>query len=389
MSGPLWIGHGRAGLPVSPGTPLGGYADRTGTATGVLDDLEVRCVAIGDGTRRLLLVVVDLICVNADLAAAVERAVGAGDVWTLATHTHAGPDANCGPGTRRTPTALVEQVAAAARSAAEQALADSRPLYLRQSTVDISGVGAARDRAGGPPIVPVDVLDIADESGRRHGLVAVVPVHPTVLSADNLLVSADLAGAIRRRLGTAVWSVVATGCAGNISTRATRRAQTPAECQRLGELAAEQILAGLPSAPIIGTDCTVQSARRTLEFPVRKDDPPPATGPVSDRFAHTLAQGRAVARERARQHPDGIARLVVSAARIGPLRIIGLGAEPYLAVRQLAPPGTIVLGYTNDYAGYLPDSAAHVSYESVSSPFPPDTAQIAITEATTLLRAIR
>jgi hypothetical protein len=259
--------------------------------------------------------------------------------------------------------------------------------------VDVADVGAARDRAGAPPIVPVDVLDVLDGSGRRHGILAVVPVHPTVLSADNLLVSADLVGAIRRRLGADVWSVVATGCAGNISTRATRHAQTPAECQRLGELAADQVLAGLPPGPITGTECTVRSARRTLEFPVRRenydDDPPPATGPFADRFAYTLAQGRAVARDRDRQHPDGIARLVVSAARIGPLRIVGLGAEPYLAVRQLAPPGTIVLGYTNGYAGYLPDAEAEVSYESVSSPFRSGTAEAAMSEGTAMLRDMR
>jgi hypothetical protein len=87
-----------------------------------------------------------------------------------------------------------------------------------------------------------------------------------------------------------------------------------------------------------------------------------------------------VARERRSRFPDGQAALSVAAAAIGPLRLIGLGAEPYLAVADLPARPAVVLGYANGYAGYLPDAAGfdRPTYESLSSPFRPDAAATAV-----------
>lgn len=83
------VGHGSAPLLVPDGTPLGGYADRAGSSSGVLDELQVDCVTF-DG--RFALVVAEVVCINEDLAADVRVAVGLEEVWVCATHTHSGPD---------------------------------------------------------------------------------------------------------------------------------------------------------------------------------------------------------------------------------------------------------------------------------------------------------
>ena len=97
------VGHGVAEIPVPAGSRMGGYADRRGASTGTADPLEAHVVTITDGGHTLALVVLDLVCVNVDLAAAVRAAVPADDVWVCATHTHSGPEAGCVPGGSVTP----------------------------------------------------------------------------------------------------------------------------------------------------------------------------------------------------------------------------------------------------------------------------------------------
>jgi neutral ceramidase len=365
------IGAAFAPLTVPPGTAMGGYADRTGGATGTLDELQVCCVRLGE----LTLVIADVVCAHRDLADAVATAVG-GTVWTAATHTHSGPDLDCGPGVRTTPPAWRDAIAAAATRAASGI--SPVEATLAWHTGEVRGVGSVRARTDSAPSVPVDVLAARNSTGLQ-GVLIVLPVHPTVLPASSTMVSADLAGAVRRaverRLGPTAWVTVATGCAGDISTRATRQAQTPDECARLGELAAAQIVDVLATEPISVEpgDPPTRAQTRTLQLPVRPAESLDAPE-GDDRIAHTFRQGLAVARERQARHPDGTAVLHVGAARLGAIRLAAIGAEPYLAVRNRVD--GVVLGYTNGYAGYLPDAGAFEtpSYEVLSSPFRPDAA---------------
>jgi hypothetical protein len=111
------------------------------------------------------------------------------------------------------------------------------------------------------------------------------------------------------------------------------------------------------------------------------------TSPVTARIAHVLQQGEAVALERARRFPDGELDLAVAAAELGGIRLLALGAEPYVAVRDLPSVPALVLGYANGHAGYLPDAAGfgQATYESLSSPFRADAAARAVAAAEALL----
>src|SRR5690606_32584688 len=85
----------------------------------------------------------------------------------------------------------------------------------------------------------------------------------------NLLVSADLTGAARRALrghdalsgdGPRPWVVVATGAAGDVSTRPHRREQTPAELDRLGARVATAVVRALrgPARAAVNGDAPVR-----------------------------------------------------------------------------------------------------------------------------------
>jgi hypothetical protein len=217
---------------------MGGYDARSGPdglVSGELHPLEVAAFALVGAERLAVICVADLLQVDDDVALrareAVAAAVGATTdlVWMCATHTHSGPmpaDA---------PDQLVTQAVAGARSA----VAEARAASVSLNRAELGGVGGQRTGSDRRATVPVDVVRVADMTGSLVGLLGVVPVHPTVLGATNTLVSPDLPGAIRRSLSAAgVWSVDAPGAAGDVSTRAHRREQTPAEVDRLGELTA-------------------------------------------------------------------------------------------------------------------------------------------------------
>ncbi|TDP94967.1 hypothetical protein [Labedaea rhizosphaerae] len=382
-------GHGTATIPVPDGSPMGGYVDRPSASTGVADPLEAHVVTVSDGARRMAFVVLDVVCVNVDLADAVERELielGIDDVWVCATHTHSGPETGCVPGGAATPPPWTEVVTAAARRAGADAVAGEVTSTIGASLVSVTDVGSVRSKPGATRPVPVDVIAFRGPRDELTGLFAVLPVHPTVLPASSTVVSADLTGAVRRaltdRLG--VWTVVATGAAGDISTRGVRQAADLGECARLGAVVADQVVRALP------VDCTsgpVRTARAdTVVLPTERGSAISAGG--STRQAETLRQA-----VRLRDHlpwPDRPLEATVRAARLGPVGLVGLPGEPFLDLRSRV--NGILIGYVGGYLGYLPTRAAFAgepTYETVISPIVAGAAESLVDVAAETLRRLR
>jgi hypothetical protein len=420
------VGHGVAALPVPAGTSLGGYADRGAGASGVLDALQVHCVTIAAPDGRFVLVVADILHVNDDLATAVRHqvtdALGSAtaplcDVWVSATHTHSGPDVAYTPGSDKTSDRWRSSIAAAAVEAAHEAVASERPCSGCFHSGALRDVGSARGEQDAVAEVAVDVVTCVDAAGLVRGVLAVVPVHPTVLPATSSLVSGDLMAAIRRSLRRRLepdgspWVVVAIGAAGDISTRRTRRAGTPAECERLGEAAAEQIAALIESPPMTiwaAGRGTCGAARRTLPVPARQRDPRELDAlrrRLEDEYAgelrggataaartlETALQGVSVAQADEARRRTGSVGVSLSAARLGRLALFGVGGEPFHSysevLRQRSAEPSVLLGCTNGQMGYLPDEQAYRAegYEVLSSPVGPDAAAATVASLIELL----
>jgi neutral ceramidase len=416
------VGHGSAALPVGDGTPMGGYADRRGGSSGVLHELRVDCVCMRGAAGRFVLVVAEVVCVNDDLASEVRgrvrHALAASgepvvDVWVCATHTHSGPDVGCVAGGGPTPPQWRRAIGDAAVEAVRVAVASERERSGRLHTGVLRGIGSPRGRREGDHRVSVDVVSCVDAHGALRGVLAVVPVHPTVLPASSMAISGDLAAAIRaslrRRLG-APWVVVATGAAGDISTRHTRRAQTSDECQRLGSEAAEQIAALMRTPPTAlwqGDGGALAATRDSVAMPARHQDRADLQAmrerleeehareceggtKATARIVETALQGVDVAEAGERV---GSITLPLSAARLGRLALFGIGAEPFHSfspqLRDRCAGPSIVLGYTNGHVGYLPDAAAYdmdaAGYEVLSSPLPAEAAAATVASLIELL----
>lgn len=378
------IGHGAAAIPVPDGSPMGGYVDRRGPSTGTADPLEAHVVTIsedehdGHDERTVALVVLDLVCVNVDLADAVRDVVPADDVWVCATHTHSGPETGCVPGGAVTPAPWVAVVTAAVSRAARAAVAT--PGSLTATSVDVAGAASVRSSVGGALAVPVDVVVCHDTAGRPRGVLVVLPVHPTVLPASSTVVSADLTGAVRRELADrlGVWAVVLTGAAGDISTRGVRRGADTGECARLGALVADQVVAAV--RPGAGRHGPVRSAAADLALT-------PGTAPARVEPADPSSRQAWTLRQAWRLRTPFIAPLpaTVRAAVLGDVRLVGVPGEPFLGLR---PPGAILVGYVGGYVGYLPTReafAAGPTYETVISPVAPGEPERLVATAVDLL----
>jgi hypothetical protein len=382
------VAHGVAEIPVPAGSPMGGYADRRGGSTGTADRLEAHVVTVTDGVRSLALVVLDVVCVNVDLADAVRSVLPVDDVWVCATHTHSGPETGCVPGGSATPPPWVEVITAAVARAFREAVATS--CWPTATSVAVSEVASVRSRPDGARPVPVDV--VAFHGPGLRGLLVVLPVHPTVLPASSTVVSADLTGAVRRALAErlGVWVVVLTGAAGDISTRGVRRGADLEECARLGSVVADQVIAAVrvePAAegaePAAGDVVRTASADLALApaecpegHPQDVELPQGIAGRPGVRRVETLRQAW-----RLRRAFDAPLPATVRAAQIGGIRLVGLPGEPFLDLR---PPGVILVGYVGGYVGYLPTReafAAEPAYETVISPVAPGESERLVTAA--------
>lgn len=389
------VGHGVDHLQIVAGEAMGGYSDRPHGLSGVLDPLEVHAVTFTDGQHRFALIVADLVCVNSDVVArirAAARGVGIDSCWVAATHTHAGPEAGCSPGGAPSPPELAERLESAAKRATAAALADERDATLHTTRVQISDLASRRHLPELRAIdIPVDVLVVSSE-GQVAGTIVISPVHPTVLPSDNHSASADLSGGIRRALRTPTcWVVAATGSAGDISTRHTRRGRDQHEIDRLGALVADRLHGSVrPSDPpgsMTLAPPVSASVRLTAKQPAEAVVPD-AGGVTGGRSLSVLEQGRRIARDlMARDHSDPY-DIEVQVVALGAVTLVAVPGELFLELGEeiragAAAPGidVVVLGYTNGYLGYLPNRDTPTSYETLVSPVAKGSGELVVAAA--------
>ena len=248
------IGFCRQDITPPLGTELGGYAGYR-PCTGVHDPLGARAVVLEQEGVRYGLVALDLMCADesvhhriaekvAPLGISPERLI------VSAIHSHSAP-AGLIPGqgplagvnsliTPKDPGYVdyMTHVVEMAVHACEEAAAGLESFQIRSACGGVPPVGSER-HTGEPAKGMMAVVQIRTDSGRNL-IIYNLPCHPTVLSAANLLVSADFAAGMEERLG-ADMAVFLNGAAGDISTRFTRRESSFAECARMGDIAAEHI----------------------------------------------------------------------------------------------------------------------------------------------------
>jgi hypothetical protein len=335
---------------------------------GVRLPLFARAAMIERSGRRIALVSLDLIGLadravgglarfRERVAAESGHAVRADELVLASTHTHSGPESialtdlyRSAPFQKWTGH-LAERIGTAIREAARdlqpcRLMAGSRPapgMAVNRRIETTKGIASIRRQLPPETVIgpegPVDdrvrVLAFVDASNNPLAVLVNFTAHP-VLEMCIKDVSPDYPGEMcldlqRRYPGSAV--LFLQGACGNINPPTMDRSPAHARCygRRLAGLVAQAIS---ESRPVEGEQLTLRW--RTICLPARSLEPPHAATHLETR---------------------------IGAARIGNAALVFLPGEPFvelaLAIRKASPwDFTAVVGYADDYIGYIPTDRA-------------------------------
>lgn len=286
----ILAGVAKVDITPSPvGTPLDGYAarkDGVGPSEGVHDRLHARALVLSDGREKIAIVAADLIGVDLELTKSIRESVEgeAGivgkNVLIAASHTHSGPAFGVLDEVIPIPDTYREDVEDY-RQTLERKITSAIWIAnknLRKAKVGagkgkIFTIGANRNDPTGSVDPEVGVLRVDDEKGDLMGVLVNYACHPTVMGADNLLISADFTGyamnLIEKKGGRGVVALFTNGAAGDISTRFTRHEQTFGEVKRFGTILGVETLKVLEQIDTIDR-LRLRSAVEEVHLPFRK-----------------------------------------------------------------------------------------------------------------------
>lgn len=383
----LQAGWSKRELIVPAGHRMAGYLARGERSTGRLGPLFVRTLVLRQGRLKAAFVLADLLAISSAWAERLRSRLGdtfgipAEHLIVAATHTHSGPQVDTAPFdfSRGVPeprfeSSLTRSIGRTMDHALAEAHHSLAPVQVETAGVRIGGVATDRNH---PTRSRTQRLVLVRFQGERAAAVlGVFGCHPTVLGARNTLLSGDLPATITSLLESDLTAVLlGTGTAANISTRFTRRAQTPRELGILAARVAEQArrarFRAIPSPRL-----AIQSA--IVRLPVADLQNAPAAEARTAKLAgrRAVVQREALeVRKRLAAAPElaqGFIEAPLTVLRIGGIALAALPFEVYSDTGEFLwrRARIAALCYANGYWGYVPSPfAGRGDYETLSSPF--------------------
>lgn len=263
-AGELRAGVGRAEITPPVGTPLGGYAARTGAAsTGVHDPIMAKALVLDDGETRLAILTTDLVGTTPDMVRGVAQGADfpAERLMICASHTHSGPGA-FGKGPFATivlgpyNAKVLDHLVAGMTRALKQALDAVQPAKL--AIGEKPAPQLMRNRRKSPVTDPaLWMLRVDTRDGKPLAALVNLTAHGTVLGDDNLEFSADWMGFTQAFLEQKVSGLTAlysNGAEGDISPNIPDHSSTfdgaRAHGEKCGEAALELYRSLRPSEEV-------------------------------------------------------------------------------------------------------------------------------------------
>ncbi|MHB8861110.1 MAG: hypothetical protein ACYC6N_01815 [Pirellulaceae bacterium] len=271
QAGPLRAGVGQAVITPHPLLPLSGGLGPTAAAHEQQGELTARAVVLHRDGVSVGIVSLDLLgfpSVLCDRVRAAVPRIAPQNILIGATHTHSAPDCYAFPDGRGGHTgdlAYMDRVCQRTAEALNQALDQLQPAAIRVAT------GVAEGRIAYNYYAPdlydrrMTVLQIVHPQGAPIATLVNYAVHPEVLGNDAGILSPDLVGPFVDRIESQVGglAVFMNGAQGGMVTADNRLLDQPSdsvrgywkdsrtwkECQRIGQLMADEALRIVCDAP--------------------------------------------------------------------------------------------------------------------------------------------
>jgi hypothetical protein len=386
----------RAGVSACDVTPpvgcaMWGYSARAGVSQSVHDPLMAKALALATDAGSLAIITLDLgRPFDPDLRERIEKraaAAGIDRIILVASHTHQGPDMEA----RDWPSKDAPWQDAAAAKVADvvaQAAANMKPAVIGFATGQADlGHNRRRVMPDGSvrmfwrnekrePTAPLDktvrVLRVDGTDGGHIALLVNYACHAVVLGPDNLMLSADYVGAMRREV-EAKWSgqcLFAQGACGDINPHMDK---TPLdqggeqEMEKMGRaLAAEVLRVAAGISPAALSESRIVTARRVFDLAPRWEYSDATIKELRKKYQPYIER---YGEERVRQYIErmtkGASVPATAAVLGGAYAFCGFPGEFFvqhqLNLAQRSPlPATMFFGYADGYAGYFPTIQAAV-----------------------------
>ena len=233
-------------VEISPekGAQLSGYPHCPRPNEGIHDPVFASCMFLDNGTKKVAIVAMDIFYFTKRLTKLLREKFDF-DICFSASHNHCTPttayihDFERAEGISDCPTfieGLIPKLENLIREASENTFDAELATFVGHCGAE-RGVGGNRRIPGGPCDPTVNVIAVRDMDKKIRGIYTCYALHPTYLHADNVLVSADYPGYIRRYLSFAFPDAIfmfAQGTSGNQSSRYHRVGQNFEEACRVG-----------------------------------------------------------------------------------------------------------------------------------------------------------
>lgn len=386
---------------ITPDEPclMGGYGNRKGKSTGVLDELKCTALALSIDGETAALCNVELLMVPGDMVerikARLHRECGVKPefIRIAATHTHAGPEirsdrlrifdegADDGFWLRYSEfleNRIYETIRKCFEKGFDKAEASAR-------TVTVEGYYGNRNGKGKPEDKAVSMIRFTGADGRVLAGAVNLACHPTVLGQENYQISGDLFGFLSRDIQKhwGVYPLMMQGASGDMSNRNYRLGHDEAELFRTGDGILAQLfpdegyqsieLAAPVSLPYTyaykyDLDIPLFESHRARNMRLLEQ--------AEDYDVRKMLQSGIFAIDMKLRQPHIKGSFHASALRMGDLEICCVPGEMFArfgmqvkaASRAKLP---ILWGYVDDYGGYMSDESEYgVTYESLMSPLP-------------------
>ena len=379
---------------------VGNYRGDDYASRGIHDSLYAKALVAEDRRgQKVAVLSIDICMIPKESINFIREFIAAGsdikaeNIMIMATHTHSGPD----PDVNNQKAREFLSRAAEAVIIANQKLMPARIFAGRSQESRISHNRRLRAKDGTThmcweklepgyivgqwgSIDPEVIALTIEQEGRETGVLVNFGCHPTTLTGNNWLYSADypgyLAESIKRVKGKDFVSMFCNGCCGNV-TQVDYRIGFPdtyQECQRIGYILGVSAMEAMQNSTLLEGDIVAASremvpldridiseerlawARKIMKV-VEKEGMPPiqADGMPDAYYAKSWLEMH--------EKQNIIDSAEVMVIRIGDLAFVGLPGEIFnefgIEIKSKSPcRNTIVTGNTNDKRSYFPTAVS-------------------------------